>query len=273
MNFLYVSDDFGVTWYDEDHFNLIVQPGNKNPLTPDTSEVLVNVAGKLGVIRFQSQIGGRSLVIPLALPFEDDQYNTQIKAREFARFWTDGKGRPKDIWLRFGYDPDVFYIVQKSTSLDIERDLMLGFLQLALFAAEPMKQLREYAADIDFDSEITWYHDIRFDDEFVFTMTGNTTVEVNNFGTLDVSPVIQIVGSFTTLNITIGDQTLIYSESLAAQTLTIDCAKFAAKVGITNKNNQVSGDWLELPVGVNEVAFAGTGMNFTVTFIFRPKFL
>jgi phage-related protein len=122
------------------------------------------------------------------------------------------------------------------------------------------------------ESNVSLNSDLRLDDEYQYTVTGNATVEVNNFGTHKIKPVIEVTGSFTTISITMDGKTLGYAEALANGTVVIDNAKMQVAKDSINKNSVTTGDFLSLTAGVNSVQISGTGLNCTVSFKFKPMY-
>jgi predicted phage tail component-like protein len=259
-------------------FGLIVQKGASDPIIPETRERVLQIPGRDGLIDFGAELAERMIDIPLAFPYAISAREMQQKARAFAKFLTDSKGRPRNITLTFDHDIDKHYTVRITGTLSIERLLAMGFFTLSMVAVDPFKYLN-YSADdpITLDSEIMLdtLEDITLDSEDAYTFTVNApgTVQVRNIGTVDVSPVVVITGSFTTFSLAYDGKTLSYSEAIASQTLTIDFAKMTAKIGATNKLGKVSGEFFELPVGLAEITIGGTGLNCTVFFDFQPKYL
>jgi phage-related protein len=274
-----LSSDNGATWKTPEDFGLVLQPGRDHSIAPATIDRTVRIAGMNGEYDFGADLGPRPLAYPMAFYAANSYREVQSSARKLLVFLTDGKGKPRTLWLVADEDPDKFYKVRYSGKMDIERQLAMGFFKLELTAFDPAKYLLEYAKDV---GTYTGNNTIMLETigayapgqlAYDFTITSNQTVTVTNFGTLDVSPTLTITGSFTTLNIAANGKTFIYGEAIESSTLTIEMDKFKAYVGGTNKNAKVSGDWLELLVGDNIVSFTGTGMNFTVSFSFRPKFM
>lgn len=176
--------------------------------------------------------------------------------------------------LIFDEMPEWQFMAKMSGRLGLESFGTYGVFEVTLKCSDPMVYQSELTTEISWDSPISMDRDdITFDDQYEFTVTGPTTVEVNNFGQLTTGPVIQVAGSFTTLTITANGKTLVYNEPLSSGTLIIDCRKFLARVGSANKLFAVSGEWLEFERGFNEVLIGGTGLNCTVSFPFRPQYL
>jgi hypothetical protein len=130
------------------------------------------------------------------------------------------------------------------------------------------------AGEPTLNSDITLDSDVHIGvDQYSFTVTTPTTVTVNNYGNLNISPITIITGSFTTLTLTANGKTFSYSEALSSQTLTIDHDKMTALIGSTNKLGKITGDFIELVPGDNSVQIGGTGLNCSIEFQFKPRFI
>ena len=120
------------------------------------------------------------------------------------------------------------------------------------------------------DDTIILDSDIRLDDVWEFAINTPTTDEVNNFGVLNVRPLIKITGSFSSISVTAAGNTLAYNAPMTAQTLHLDCGGYTAKIGSVNKLAHTTGiDRFMLPRGVSNIEIGGSGLNCTVLFDFR----
>lgn len=174
--------------------------------------------------------------------------------------------------LVFDDEADKQEYARVSNKLDLENQIESGRPFTVNFKCRPFPCQIDSAEAITLDSNILLDGDLRLGDEYQFTMYGNKTVNINNFGTHTVKPVIEITGSFTAITFTLGSKSITYTENVTSKTITLDCVLKQAREGTTNKNNKVTGDFLTLPVGVNSIQITGTGLNCTVTFKFRPLY-
>jgi predicted phage tail component-like protein len=188
-------------------------------------------------------------------------------SRSVAAWLAGGEGE-----LVFDDSLDVYYLARVSNKLDLENQIESGRPFTVYFKCRPFAIQRDSTESITLDSWISLDSDIRLDDVYSFDVSGTKTVEVNNFGTHSVKPVIEIVGNFTTISFTLNGKTLTYSEAITGETLIIDNALMIAKKGSSIKNTKLTGDWLTLPAGINSIQISGAGLNCTVTFKFRPLY-
>jgi phage-related protein len=106
----------------------------------------------------------------------------------------------------------------------------------------------------------------------VFNIIGPTTLNIYNPGRY-VKPLIRITGALTNISFTANGKTLTYGAASASGTIDIDCSKPQAIKGTENVNNDVSGDYIEFINGDNQLQITGTGLNCTVSLIFRYLYL
>jgi phage-related protein len=112
-----------------------------------------------------------------------------------------------------------------------------------------------------------------FSDPTIFNITGDTTIQLNNFGNQPAFPVLKLTG--TCDNISIGS--LVYSASIL-NNLTIDCENnhnlcYEVNDGVlTNKLVNLSGSFIEVPPGISDLAITGTNLNLTLEVIYRHTY-
>jgi phage-related protein len=135
-----------------------------------------------------------------------------------------------------------------------------------LFKCDPYSYFNDIVANITMDSELPINCTLGLEDVFDFTIAGPQTIAVNNFGTAELSPIILVTGSFTTLSITVNGKTFNYNEAVANKTLTIDNGRRDVTLEGVNKNAKWSGSTITLAVGINQITIAGTGLNCVVSF-------
>ena len=87
---------------------------------------------------------------------------------------------------------------------------------------------------------------------------------------------IIVSGTFTTFSITINGKTLIYTETVTAQTITIDNVNATCKNVTVNKMSNLTGDvteFLTLLPGYNTVTYHKEGGSVDFTFDFRAQYI
>lgn len=253
--------DFGLVMFSKDR-----------PLLPEPKIITEDAPGIDGELDYSSvnpdgetKYKDRPLEIEFTLKEPDPRY-LRIKAREIAAWLACGEKQ-----LVFDDEPDKFWLARVANRLDLENQIVSLKRFTIQFKCRPFAYWGQTTDNLILDSDILLDSDIRLDEEYSFSITGVTTVEVNNVGTRDTKPVIEVTGQFTTLAITVNGKTMTYNEALSSGTLRVDCEHMQVAIGSTNKTNAVN-DFIKIPVGINEVQIGGTGLNCTVSFIFRPQF-
>lgn len=239
------------------------------PLRAARREKTMVVQGRHGAYRFPGETYDSKIVQVKFKSVDKTKVAARLKVREIAE-WLSGKGM---LW--FDDEPDKCYnaVIYSDVPLDVNY-ILSGFI--IQFECAPFDSLKYKANDIILDSDLLLDSRIRLDDSYSFSINASGTVEVNNFGTFAVRPVIEITGSFSTFSISIGGKTLNYTEAILNETVKIDNDLYTVKKGTTNKLSVITGDtdyFLELQPGVNEITINGTGLNCTVLFDFSPLFL
>lgn len=253
---------------------IIMLRQSRRPMLASTVDSTADVAGMHGAYDFGAKLSPMQFGLECAM-ITPNYKELQAAAERLAEFLLDASGRPRQFELIFDSKPSKKYVVRYSGSLDIERIMGLGRFTLPFTAFDPFSYQTDLSTDeFDWDSEILMDNErITFDYEPpIYSVTVPETVEVVNYGAFEVWPIIQVVGSFTSLSLTVNGRTLVYVEAVASGTVTIDCQRMQAKLGTTNKNNKVSGQFIKLQPGTNSVQIGGTGLNCSVSFVFRAKY-
>lgn len=271
MSFLARAKLDGKTFYD---MGFIFLQESQRPGLPNTRDRIVTIPGRQGDLDFGATLSSRSFELRLS-PRARNSYDLQVHISALMQTLVDPYGRPKTVPLVFPETPDRVYMVRYAGSLPIDRIVGPGAFSLPLTAFDPYAySVQSTGDDIYLDSDILLDSDIPLDfSPYTYPVTGPTTIQVNHWGSAAISPVIEIVGSFTTFSVAANGQTLVYSEAFTGSKLSIDCAKMTAKFGSVNKLGKCSGNFPELLPGVNNVQIAGTGLNCSVSFVFRPRWL
>lgn len=248
------------------------------PILPEAKEVVEDLPGMDGEhdyskVNSDNELKFKPRTHEITFYFDRNKINWRDPRviRQAARKVAAWLGYGEAI-LVFDDEKDKQELAKVSNKLNLENQIESGRPFTVNFKCRPFPRQGTSTENIILDSDVLLDSDLRLDDEYQFAVTDATTVEVNNFGTHSVKPVIEVTGTFTTLQITVDGKTLNYTEAISNKTITLDCALLQVKEGVTNKNNVMTGSFLTLPVGINSVLISGTGLNCTVTFKFRPLY-
>lgn len=180
---------------------------------------------------------------------ESNLVSLREKAHQIAEWLACGEKQ-----LVYDDEPTVFYLGKVINKLDLENQIRTVKRFTVQFRCKP------YAYLIDQSTTNK-------------TITGNTTITVNNAGTY-VKPLIKVNGSCDNITFAVNGKTFFYnSPVIPSQVLDIDCEKMEVLKGSFNITQNSTGDFLELINGTNTIQVTGTNLNCTVSVIFRPRFL
>jgi predicted phage tail component-like protein len=262
----------------EDFPGLKILIKTQGPAMPEIRSKTMEIAGRHGLIDFGATLGPRQFEIVCAV-VSANQHVLQRTLRELAAHLLDGKGRPKTMKLIFDEEPDVFYNVRLSGSIPVDRLFGLGQFTIPMIAYDPYAYLIQEVNEIDADSNIYVDRAMSNDAQYNYHITGPSSITIDNFGTQNVEPMIEIYGEWTSINFELGTDMLVLNDPGDGNTYYIDCANYSAYLDIPNytpssKLDKISGTFLSLPPGVNEIAVGGTDLlGVFITFKFRPKFI
>lgn len=236
----------------------------KRPILPPFRKKEIEVLDKDGTYDFGGNTYDKRIIEVTFSVIDKNRKYLTLKARKIAS-WLSSKVEKQ---LIFSDEPDKFYLAKIYNNVDLERIVYAGTFTV-IFECQPFAFLIDNTENIDLDSEILLENDIRLGDEFSFNVNTTQTIELNNFGTASVKPIIKVQGNFN--NLSIGD--FQYNETIDNETIEIDCNRYVVRKGITNKLNVTNNKFIELEEGLNYISIGGTNLNCTVSFIFNPKFL
>lgn len=253
---------------------LIMLRSSKRPGLPQTKDRTLAIPGRHGEYDFGADLAPRVFELDCAFNTRN-AYLLQQSVRDLALHLLDASGRPRTMDLILDMAPDLAYTVRLTGDLPVDRASGLGRFTLRLTAFDPIAVLRFEPDSITVDSELSVDSGISIDSPpYEFGFSGPATVSVENFGDLQVSPVIEVIGSFSSLTLTVEGHTFTYSAAFSGATpLIVDGSSYTARIGAVNVLGNTTGSFIILPPGISSVQIGGTGLNCTVSFRFRPQFL
>lgn len=252
--------------------NMVLLKGSQHPILPESVDRSLYIAGRNGLYDLGADLGAKAFELSCAFVNLQSAVSLQQSIRMLAKHITDDRGKPRTFELKFDTEPDKFYYARYSGNLPIERLVEYGEFTLPLVAYDPVAYQTELSTEITWDSMISMDNDsITYDDTFSFTINENDQVQVNNAG-IETSPIISLLGSWDSLNISSNGKTFVYNNPFSGS-LIIDNEKMIVKAGTASMLKNVSGDFIELKNGMNTVSFSGTDIDVSVSFIFRNKYM
>lgn len=245
----------GSAWRSPADFGLVVQPGHTNDLSAPISRRSVRIPGRAGTISFGVDVASRLFRFPVVFPFELTRVELQQRIDQLMDYLLDSRSQPRELMLRFDYEPDRHYMVRLTGNTDIERDLSLGFTELTFYAADP------YAYS---------------NDESVFAeLIGSGTFTLTNSGK-SIKPIIKLTnvavmgwdvnltGGYDLVDdtssvlvnpaITINGDVLLYVGTLqVGESIEIDTARFTVTLNGVNVLKHIEGVFPVLKTGDNTI--------------------
>ncbi|URN94555.1 MAG: phage tail family protein [Candidatus Pristimantibacillus lignocellulolyticus] len=242
------------------------------PIAPSTVDRFLSIPGRNGVVYFGADVGARLFSLDCKVNTRNP-LELQDAVELIASVLLDGYGKPRTVKLVFDSRPDRYYLVCYSGSLSPKRMFGLGSFTLPLITVDdPYARSLTNSGSVIWDSAITWSSDIRWGDSWSRRVTGNTTLEINNWGTMIVKPIIEITGSYASVAITINDNVIFDIKPLTNGKLIIDCERMTMKKNGMNALSGMVGKFVELEPGINKVIIDGTSLNADVSFVFESRY-
>lgn len=172
----------------------------------------------------------------------------------------------------FSNQPDRKYSVRYVGSLNIDRISGLGTFTLPFTAFDPFAySLTDTGSLLTWDTDYTWEDDFAWGDAYTFDFTRAGTVQINNFGRLNVEPLIVVAGSFNTLSLTVGGVEFRYNTPLNGM-LEINYKRKTAKSGNQNVLQNSNAKFGKLPPGTSDLIVGGTNLNISIDVVFQAKY-
>ncbi|MCM3208487.1 distal tail protein Dit [Paenibacillus illinoisensis] len=244
---------------------------SQRPILSSTVDNTVTIPGMHGAYDFGAMMGPKQFELECAF-MEKNHIELQRRVSAFAAFLLDGDGRPRTMDIVFVNSPDRKYSVRYVGSLNIDRISGLGTFTLPFTAFDPFAYSTYTTIDINVDNTvITVDSDLLVDSGYTFTLSGPQSVQIQNIGTLNVEPVIDITGSFTTLSLTVGGIEFIYSQPMSGR-LVIDFKRKTARIGTQNVLMNSNARFGKIPRGTSNIIVSGIGIDINMAVVFRQKY-
>ncbi|MBU5670247.1 phage tail family protein [Paenibacillus sp. MSJ-6] len=244
--------------------------GTQRPVLPPTVDNTVVVPGMHGAWDFGADMGPRPL--PLECEFGTrNSFELQRRINTLAAYLLGHDGRPRTMPVIFSNQPDRQIMARYSGEMPLERIAGLGKFVLPMIAYDPFAYSVYESVDINVDSIILVDSDVLVDTGYTFTITGPGSFNIYNNGDLSITPVVEVSGAFSVLNIGIGGITFSFFEPFSGN-LTIDFARKLVYSGSTNLLYKTNAAFGMLPPGTSQMTVSGSGINASLSLRFREKY-
>ncbi|MCC1486754.1 phage tail family protein [Bacillus tropicus] len=255
---------------------LALLPGHEHPAAPSTRDYTVGIPGMPGAYDFGADLEPRPFTLPLLVKPQANEYLLAKKIRGIMQTFFDSYGKPKTVKLIYDYEPDKYYKVRYSGSLDTTRYKTMANLVFPLTAFDPHAySVTESTDDIFWRTDIPFTSDIPFGIQpSQYTITSPQTVNIDNLGFLVVRPVIEITGNATDLTLTMNREGFSFGSFTNASFL-IDGKTYTAIKNGQNFLSELKGNLekIELIPGKNAVKIGGTNLNINIAIKFHAKYM
>ncbi|PFE67402.1 phage tail protein [Bacillus cereus] len=253
---------------------LALLPEFQHPAAPPVRDYTVSIPGRPGAYYFGSEIEPLEFNLPLLVKPQENRYELAAAIRKMVDAFIDHYGKPKEVKLIYDYEPDKYYLARYSGSMPIERYISMGKFELPMIAYDPHAYSVAETDDITWDSDIPFESDIAFDiGDYTFTINNPQKINIDNFGSVVVRPVIELSGSATGLTLTINGESFSFG-SFTNSSFLIDANHYVAMKNGQNFLSDLKGniERLELFPGANAVNITGSNLNVNVSFEFKAKY-
>src|SRR5690606_36885787 len=249
---------------------------SEEPALPSLRNLSITVPGRHGAYDFGAYFEPRQFTLNVVFP-RQSYADLKYQIRQFNRKFVDDSGRPKTVQLRFGDEPDKYYNVRITDGISVERVAERGFLTVNVTAYDP------YADSIINANEVTWGSEGVTSEWTCLRGMGGTGggggVKVTSPTTIPIyvdgealRPVIEISGKAGGLTISSGGKSFSLPNFTATEWI-IDGENYVVTRNGVEDLNALTGDFIELLHGDNDVVINGTNMDFEITVKYRDKYI
>lgn len=243
------------------------------PSLPSVRNLSVTVPGRHGSYDFGAFFEPREFTLNCV--YDRQNYNELKSSLQVLNsLLLDDFGRPKTVRLRFGDEPDKYFIARLSDGVPVERRSDRGFISVNLTAFDPYKYSKVTAdevtwgsEDITFEADYLLGHENDFADEYV-KITGNDTL-VTSVSGIAIKPTFMING--TANNLTVSANGHYFSlPNFTNVRWEIDFEKY-----LVRRNGQETmleiNDFYLMP-GSNEISITGSNINIEMAIKYHDKY-
>ena len=225
------------------------------PMLPQTEDRTLVIPGKNGKYDFGSDIGSRHFNLKCAIVSATTKTELQAVINNLVAHLTDANGRPRNLELLFAIEPEKKYTVRYSGQINIEQVVNFGFFTLPLVAFDPYSYagMGVYDETRNYDTGIKYPNSTSMDWQYK-----RQTMSQYNYGNVETGPIITITGtcSRATLKNETTSGSITYAKTtVAGDVLVFDFGNLTAILNGSNVLGDTLGDFWNLAVGSNKLAF------------------
>lgn len=199
-------------------------------------------------------------------------HNLSIALNKLAIWLMGGWGE-----LEIDYLPGIIWTAKIENLEGVQADLnRIGSTHI-YFRVKPFGKLcfNSQSGGIPLNSNIPIESSLRIDDDLknIFNFVNSSSLQVYNYGNWHTKPIISIIGTFSSIQITCNGKIITYTASCSTSDLIIiDCAKLTATKNSVPDDIHLYGDCFEFKPGVNNVSITSNGTG-KIGFLFDYYFI
>ncbi|OLO40321.1 hypothetical protein BTR23_07480 [Alkalihalophilus pseudofirmus] len=245
----------------------------EDPSLPQTIDNTVIIPDRHGEYDFGANMGRKEFYLPIFLESQETRYERDIKIDQLKQILLDSRGKPRYFDLVFEERKDRKYRVRYSGALPVDTLLTHARFTLPLIAFEdPFANFIISSEEIIWDSDTPFMSDVPLDAHYIYDITSPETLTIHNFGTMIAKPIIEIEGSASTITLSANGKSFSF-DSFSESKIIVDDYKYTVTKNGENHLFDMTGDFLNLETGANEVTVSGSSLNVKITFKFYAKYL
>jgi predicted phage tail component-like protein len=249
-------------------FQMVIKSKNR-PLLPQRKKFEDDVTGRDEPWDFEEYVDegtyeNRIIEVECDL-LSDSVADLRTKVRSIASWLSSGRKK-----LIFDDEPGLYYSAKLYNNIGLENFISLGKFSI-IFDCKPMAyNVSIRGQDIILDSEIPLDSMVQLDySALSFNIDASPkTITLENLGTRSTLPYFTLTGSFSTVVMSANGNALTFAEENFSGQLDLDHKLMTVKKGGLNKLDKVTGEFLKLIPGTNQITFTGCqGSQLVVYFV------
>lgn len=282
-----------------------VRISSNEPIVPNLRNQIIPIPNLSGAYDMGAELEPRVFTYNCVFPRENTYADLRCKARDFVTMFFDEYGRPKDVELRTGDAPEMWYTVRITSGISPELIAKRGIVTIELTAFDPYLYapatyydpdfIAEYDTDVYYDDGETEYKN-QTGTEFINPRQYAGVFNYSHYATpfsfmiegYVKNPKItnQTSGKSARINVEVGEHERLYFDS-RLQTVWKVGKRYDEYFWLTpyfmmgdefewakiNRYHEMTGDFIELVSGDNSLLFEGGNPDAEIEFEWLHRFI
>lgn len=266
-------------WIDDiilqEEFGVDVKLSSLEPMTPDLRNQAVVIPGRAGAYDMGAELEPRVFQLDCVFPRQSYK-DLKTESRRLTALFFDQFGKPREVKLRMGDEPEKWYRVRVTEGITPTRTAERGHFSAVLTAFDPYAYALIYADELTWGSEVVTFRSTEY--TYGHESTGGY-VEIKSPTKQNISvtgyavrPIIEISGSSDGMSIENIGQIIDLPAFSDARWL-IDCERYTATKDGSNVFDVVRLRDFWLYEGLNELDISGRNIDINLRVKFRDRWL